>query len=938
MENHAIHGPLLAVALIGLLAAVSGVQTVPPAKDAASFFVKDTVPAEFPVIISPGILFGKFSKQDGPFLIAGSVVVPSGEKLEFEAGSKVYITNYATITVFGQMIMRGTANEPILVRSADPNPNPWDWDRIYVRSRSRSLFEYCVIRHSNYGIFVENGSVGIDNCVFEKNSLHALVVRNSEVSVSRSVFRNGHVCALLLEEGAQVAADSISIQDNITGMACRDRAEIKMTNGEITRNTNGIALSGSAGIDIVAADVTRNRNGILSLTPVPKAVREMVYDNDLDNKVMIRQDFEMLLKPPEAVKSVVLPKTQTAVQVKSDFKPGFSAQKAPAEQTVSFMGNVTTGFRYYMPTSLIDTLPQTHYPGVPGDFLSGLQPEVQIFTSGRRNAADINLLVDLYGNEWIDQPLHVKKNTLNFGMNYLDQHLVIGDFFESGSETSISGRKFTGMKYSGEFLPMGKGVKRMEFKLAGGETEIPKDSGQHDPSLYNEVVDSGMSMRQQISYIAALSVKPTLNSVVNVQGIIARDQGYQPLFRDIITDPGAPRPIKAQTGCIDGTVKLLDGKLSVNAEIDMGTHDTLDTAADAELAKVAWYNPQVEEAVPAVFGAIPDLKHYAVSLGARGMIAGFDINGSVSQIAPKFFSAGNPYLEADRRLAKLSAEKQFMEIISTSAQYDYERRSVTNVLDISNSTSSPIDKNTISLIGGYAPGEELPEVAADYALSIETSKQVGKGWDFDSPQYDTAEDSSITATYPEISRSYDALDVKHLAGLEIKQRFSNGMDYSVRYRMMRDNDFSLHPDSAEDDLDDEWQHQFTGRFGFKVSKIVQNKVSFRITTDAKKRDDLRGLSYKFGDQLKLTLIPRKFNVKISGDYSNKADNRLDTNGVSRDIIVTNMYSAEMEAKYTITPRFSVNALGRYEKSLDQTEGSSENYTVKIGGLSVTYLF
>ncbi|HEX7511288.1 MAG TPA: hypothetical protein VF335_08310, partial [Chitinivibrionales bacterium] len=110
--------------------------------------------------IPPGIIFGKFEKENGPFLLQGSVIVPSGEVLEFGPGCTIFMGgNYPTITVFGQLIVKGTAAQPVIFQSANPKPNPWDWDRIYCRSRNRSVFEHCIIRHSNYGIYVENGSV-----------------------------------------------------------------------------------------------------------------------------------------------------------------------------------------------------------------------------------------------------------------------------------------------------------------------------------------------------------------------------------------------------------------------------------------------------------------------------------------------------------------------------------------------------------------------------------------------------------------------------------------------------------------------------------------------------------------------------------------------------------------------------------------------------------
>ena len=154
----------------------------------------DSVPLEYATVIPAGMLFGSFTKESSPYRIDGSVIVPAGEKLEFGPGCKVYIGgNYSTITVFGQMIVKGTTLEPVIFRSAKTNPDPWDWDRIYCRSQVRSIFENCVFEHANYGVYVENGTASFEGCEFRSNSLTGLVVRNAEV-VCRSVNFTKDMC------------------------------------------------------------------------------------------------------------------------------------------------------------------------------------------------------------------------------------------------------------------------------------------------------------------------------------------------------------------------------------------------------------------------------------------------------------------------------------------------------------------------------------------------------------------------------------------------------------------------------------------------------------------------------------------------------------------------------------------------------------------------
>jgi hypothetical protein len=906
-------------------------------------------PNYFPTEIPSGILFGTFTSTDGPYLISGSIIVPSGQKLEFGPGCRIYIGGeYTTITVFGQLVVRGSAAEPVIFQSASKRPNPWDWDRIYCRSRNRSVFEHCIIRHSNYGIEVENGSATIDHCTFERNSLQGLVVKNSDVSIFATRFQKGHVLALLCQAGSNVVAESLFVQDNITGIACENNSSLKIVTGQITGNTNGIAVYSQASVSLVSVDVTHNQTGIVSTVEIPKKVREMVYGNGLDAVTLPESQMANLVKQPEIVKSVVLPRTATPVGIKESLQPGFSAVEAEHEQSVSFMGNVTAGFRYFYPTSVDDSLRQTRYPGETGTRISGLQPELQIFTSGRRKSADINLLMDVYGNQWIDQPLHMRKNSFNLSANYQEQHVVVGDFFESGSETSVSGRKFTGIRYGGSFLPMGKGDKRISLKLAGGETEIPKDVGRRELDLYSDTVDTGMSLRQQISYVAGVSVKPTLNSAINVMGLISRDQTNTPLFRTQITDPKAPAPIKGQSGHIDGMVDLLDGKLTLNAEVDLGVSDTIDTTDARDMDKVAWYNPQVGEALPAVFGIKRSSgtageywkNHLAASIGAAGKVRGFDLSGRFSEIRPQFFTAGNPYLESDRRIFELAGEKTFHNKLVTSARYQFERRYAANQFNLSTSESSPVDKSTIGLSGEYTHKPTLPAVSAEYTFALERSDQAGSK---DVISVDTTDLGNGTIGIDSVSTTVYgrdiARDLDNLWGLEIKQRFESGMEYSLKYRLLWENELTHHTNASENNMDDATQHQISGRFGFRIARIVKNKTNFKLTTKREKRNDLSGLSYKLSDQLDVSIIPRKLTCKLKGEFNNRIDEKDVSDTTSaRQTTRTRLYGVEGEIKFAFTPKLSLTGVGRYENSKDGTEGSSDNYNVKIGGLLLTYLF
>jgi hypothetical protein len=255
-------------------------------------------------VFDEGILFGVFTKEDGPFLISNSITVPSGETLEFGPGCKIYIAgNNPSITVFGKIQIKGNAQSPVVFMSGKKNAAAGDWDRIYCRSNERSIFDYCIIRNSNYGIYVENGSAIIQNCIFEHNKVHALAVKNAETTVLHSKFSGGHNVAISLFPGALVEATNLILFENQTAIGSHDLSILRLDSGSISKNVNGIVTTQNASIKIIAASITRNKNGVLSTANIPRRMRDMIYGNGTDAEVISAAEMENILLKPEDFKT-----------------------------------------------------------------------------------------------------------------------------------------------------------------------------------------------------------------------------------------------------------------------------------------------------------------------------------------------------------------------------------------------------------------------------------------------------------------------------------------------------------------------------------------------------------------------------------------------------------------------------------------------------------
>ncbi len=231
-------------------------------------------------IIPAGVISGQWVRAESPYRIQGSVIVPAGQSLQIDSGVVVLMEGpYLTVTVFGQILARGTREHPVVFKSGQPDPKPWDWDRLLFRSKTRSFLQNCVIQHSNFGVYAVNSGLTLMDCKFSRNSIHGLFAENSSVSLQGCTFEKGHVCAILLSENASLEAERDTIQENINGIACSDFSKLDMRNSYFTGNDIGIALRKNAAVNLIDTRITDNKTGVLSETAPPKKALKNIFNN-----------------------------------------------------------------------------------------------------------------------------------------------------------------------------------------------------------------------------------------------------------------------------------------------------------------------------------------------------------------------------------------------------------------------------------------------------------------------------------------------------------------------------------------------------------------------------------------------------------------------------------------------------------------------------------
>lgn len=134
----------------------------------------------------------KWSKENGPYYIAGEVRVLNGAKLTIEAGTTVYFTNTPVnnnksgILVDGELVINGTANNKVKLIPLNDNNINKIWKGIYVSERGSLQAQYTELDKagawSDSAIY-SLGDLNIDNCTIKNTDGNGITAfKNAEIT------------------------------------------------------------------------------------------------------------------------------------------------------------------------------------------------------------------------------------------------------------------------------------------------------------------------------------------------------------------------------------------------------------------------------------------------------------------------------------------------------------------------------------------------------------------------------------------------------------------------------------------------------------------------------------------------------------------------------------------------------------------------------------
>jgi hypothetical protein len=181
---------------------------------------------------------------NGPYIVTGSVAVPSGVTLTIEAGVQVKFTRETYLKVEGSLIAQGTQNNPIVFTSNQTNPASGDWAGIRIRETggttfisldsdtysSGSILNHVKVEYATTGIYIYNTGLLVTNSEFYKNNAAIELRKSSHTVFINNTFKDNSI-------------GIYSIYEIYTGDVYGDIVNAKINNNSFSGGTYGINLT-----------------------------------------------------------------------------------------------------------------------------------------------------------------------------------------------------------------------------------------------------------------------------------------------------------------------------------------------------------------------------------------------------------------------------------------------------------------------------------------------------------------------------------------------------------------------------------------------------------------------------------------------------------------------------------------------------------------------
>ncbi len=332
----------------------------------------------------------------------------------------------------------------------------------------------------------------------------------------------------------------------------------------------------------------------------------------------------------------------------------------------------------YDKTSLLkpDTIPDDQYAKTP--LIPGLQQRLNIALFGRTKSMDITLLGDLKNNAWnqLNQFKRVDRLSLNIrtGLN----ELILGDFFENGSDLFIQSREVRGAKLHLE----NTGTYYYQLTVTGGEVQRALDVGERLNDLYHQYETSGQYRRYMAAGIVRFGKRDRFN--LGLRYLWGKDDSKS--IKQSILEPLTNRNIGA-----DGFLYVWQRHVKFFFEGDLSRKDTL---------------------------SAKNVRDHAYRAGIDFRYKHFKLLGYKQRLGYDYYSVGYPYLQTDRDGFVLNSAYNFTNKLALTFEGEQYHD------NLNHDQTRPKTNTHVAVLGLTSMFPRFPEIALKFRYRDDHSNTI----------------------------------------------------------------------------------------------------------------------------------------------------------------------------------------------------------------------
>ncbi len=310
-----------------------------------------------------------------------------------------------------------------------------------------------------------------------------------------------------------------------------------------------------------------------------------------------------------------------------------------------------------------DSIPDAQYAKAP--LIPGLQQRLNMAFFGRTKSMDITFLGNLKNNDWdrLNQFKRVDRLTLNVRMG--SNELILGDFFENGSDLFVQSREVRGLKLHLE----NRGNWYYQLHVTGGEIQRALDVGERIPDLYHQYETSGRYRRYMAAGMFRFGKRDRFS--VGLRTLWGKDDAKS------ITG-GISEPLTNRNYGAEGYLFLWQRHIKFFFEGDLSRKDTVSARNVTDNA----------------YRAGIDFRYKRFKLVGYKQRLGYD-----------YYSVGYPYLQTDRDGFVVKSAYQFVNKLALTFEGEQYRD------NLNHSRTRPDTKTHIGILGITTMWSHFPQIS-----------------------------------------------------------------------------------------------------------------------------------------------------------------------------------------------------------------------------------